>query len=186
METVKFAALVPHRDCRAAVEKYRRTLFAKGFTGAFAFPAVAPLAFLGRPLDPAELKNAALNLRENLGEKKICCSGYSGYSTGNGSSAGLRFFGVTLDMPLLAFPTGAVLRQWENPILAPALVFPEDGPEQLPVTGMPEPEISFRAAALANLAFTWMGNPLGITGSHSFTWDLGPLFWLPRYSGKKP
>ena len=37
-----FVVLVPHRDCLAALEAYRRNLFAFGLNGAFSFPAAAP------------------------------------------------------------------------------------------------------------------------------------------------
>ena len=174
---IRFAILVPHRDCLPALETCRRDLFAAGFNGAFAFPSVAPLAILKRPLDSVELKNAAAGLRKNLGDKKIASVRYSEYSVRPDSSAQICFFGPVLELPLPVFPPDAVLQQWENAILAPAIIEPGNK-AKLPFN-KPPPNLLFRAAALANLAV----QPV-VHCQYSFTWDLGPLYWLPRYIGK--
>jgi len=182
-----FAVLVPHRDCLPALETYRRNLFASGFDGAYSFPAAAPLALLRRPLESGELKSAAAELRKLLGDRKIvsigigqgeCCgAGFSGDSSNE-----LRFFGLRLDVPLPAFPGGAVILRWEKPILAPAVMYGPQGHERRPaIRPLAEANPSgmdslSRAAALANLALTQIPE-----ADYSFTWKMGPLFWLPKH-----
>ena len=188
------AALVPHRDCLPALEACRRVLFAVGVEGAFSFPAAAPLALLNRPLGPSELTSAAAELRELLGGKKIVvggqgiCGGWAGAEV----TGAVRFYGPVLELPSVAFPPDAVVQSWEKPILAPAIL--ASGGSVPPE--MPPPAVSFRAAALANLAMKPVSAGAGAEkpGSkgiscfeerYSFTWTMGPLFWLPRYSRQK-
>jgi hypothetical protein len=45
----------------------------------------------------------------------------------------------------------------------------------------PPPELSFRAAALANMSYLTL--PLG-KGAHSFEWEIGALCWLPKVQKK--
>ena len=189
-----FAVLVPHRDCLPVLEAYRRNLFAAGLDGAFSFPAAAPLALLKRPLNSAELKAAAAELRNHLGDKKIVsaeqneCNGW----TFAESAVMVCFFGAVLDLPLPAFPPDAVLYTWEKPILAPALIASDDSLKPPVAASKADAELSFRAAALANLALQMVPNAEDYTKAHktesfekdfSFTWNLGPLHWLPRYKG---
>jgi len=203
--SLAFLVLVPHRDCLPALEAYRKGLFAAGFDGAYAYPAVAPLALLTRPLAVDELKSAAAEIRRLLGDKAID-SREQGLRDGWGS---LRLFGPMLDLPLPNLPGGAVLQRWERPVLAPAILAPGDDPEPLMKAVMedgPEwhtglrkqsgstwmstvPRIpQFRAAALANLALTPV-TPETTEGfasfeaDYSFSWEQGPLHWLPRNRG---
>ncbi|MCL1814005.1 MAG: hypothetical protein FWG29_10875 [Treponema sp.] len=182
-----FIVLVPHRDCLPALEAYRRDIFAAGFDGAFSFPAAAPLALLKRPLDVMELKVAAAELRKNLGEKKIVSEGQADCNGWENSEPGhtVLFFGLTLDLPLPAFPPDAVLKTWKKPILAPAILIPDDNPELQFIANKTAPDLSFRAAALANLALqpTGSAESCPFERDFSFTWELGPLYWLPRYKG---
>ena len=188
-----FAILVPHRDCLPALDTYRQSLFSAGMDGAFSFPAAAPLALLHRPLSKAELKNAATELRKQLGEKPfvcieqgektVCREKQNNAAEKNGSADTLCFFGPILELPLPRFPDDAVVQHWETPILAPAILAPGDKlPDPLPQAMA----VSFRAAALANLSYTRVlsGKEAGATENfepeYSFSWELGPLQWLPR------
>jgi hypothetical protein len=181
-----FAVLVPHRDCLLPLEDYRRSLFAAGFAGAFAFPAAAPLALLSRPLSKRELKDAALNMRSMLGKQKLqpgppvesLASGGEPRLTGSAGNSGspLHFFGLSLDLPPPSLPEDAVISLWEKPPLAPAVLGPGGMEENLTTKGIMS-QFSFRAAALANLTL-WSaecGEP-----AYSFRWEIGPLFWLPK------
>jgi hypothetical protein len=173
-----FAVLVPHRDCLPVLETYRRSLFAAGLPGAFAFPAAAPLALLSRPLADQELKDAAANMRSMLGKRKLqpdlpvtLAVSPAAESTAPGCS--LRFFGLSLELPPLSLPQDALSAIWRKTLLAPVVL---GGTEEL--TAKAIPKISFRAAALANLTL-WpaeCGEP-----GYSFTWEIGPLFWLPNH-----
>jgi hypothetical protein len=95
--------------------------------------------------------------------------------------AGLSFFGPCLDTPLPAFPESAVLARWEKPVLAPAILG-SGGAERVrgladKLRDTPPPELSFRAAALANLAVYPAGNG---EADYSYAWELGRLYWLPN------
>lgn len=176
-----FAVLVPHRDCFPALEAYRRNLFAASLNGAFSFPVAAPLALLKRPLDSGELKNAAAELRKNLGTNKIFCGGSLVCSTRTvleNPSTEIRFFGPVLELALPVFPPDAVLLTWEKPVLAPAIISSGESVPRLMADLCGQVLIS-RAAAIANLTL----KPLDT--EYSFTWELGYLHWLPRQNRKK-
>ena len=188
----EFVVLVPHQDCLPALDVYRHKLFVAGFLGAYAFPAAAPLALLNRPLSSSELKAASAELRMLLGKKKIVSTGLEESSCWKSVPAcSYGFFGHMLDMPFPALPADAAVYSWKKPILAPALLA---AGEKVPVTisgtdSIIIPDISFRAAALANLTLmpvlsSAVGNDTvsfsDFDGNYSFTWELGPLHWLPR------
>ncbi|MDR2182157.1 MAG: hypothetical protein LBN92_05695, partial [Treponema sp.] len=65
METL--LALIPHRDVLPALNAWRSTLFAAGFSGARSLPVFCPLAVLRRPLAREELRDAAASLRALAG-----------------------------------------------------------------------------------------------------------------------
>ncbi|MDR2143814.1 MAG: hypothetical protein LBP29_05545 [Treponema sp.] len=203
-----FAVLVPHRNAVFVIEKFRQQIFAAGLDGAFSFPAAAPLALLSRPLSGGELKTAAVELRKLLGGGKFVLSALPENSLPKKSPLGesppelpaalrctgsperLSFFGPCLDMPFPPLPESAVLTRWEKPFLAPA-VLGRGGAEcvRVPADKLPSPpELSFRAAALANLAIRPAGNG---EAEYSYAWEMGRLYWLPnpsvwaKTSGKK-
>ncbi|MDR0387296.1 MAG: hypothetical protein LBH57_04595, partial [Treponema sp.] len=103
---LRLAVLVPHRDSRRLAEACRPSLFAAGLTGAWSFPAVAPLARLSRPLTAAELKTLALSLRDATlaggrdgrivtgAPAAVHCPGAN-----NGPEGALRFWGPALNLP---------------------------------------------------------------------------------------
>ncbi|MDR2552038.1 MAG: hypothetical protein LBD31_02580 [Treponema sp.] len=178
-----FAVLVPHRDCLPALRAYRRSLFTAGLAGAHSFPLVSPLALVERPLGPVELKPAAAELRAAMEDKKFC-AGESLENMAEEAAAfpgGLfRFFGLRLELPFLPFP--ALLKNWEKPFLAPAILAPEEK-AAAEAAGISPPALSFRAAALANLCLESAGG--GFDPAYSFTWNRGPLFWLPNPRKKR-
>jgi hypothetical protein len=193
METVKdqdslcFAVLVPHRDCLPPLDQYRRSLFAAGLAGAFSFPAAAPMALLREPLPDRTLKAWAAELRRLLGNRKIvsgpaaeCAVGPEKAGTG---LKGFRLFGPGLDLPPIE-GAEAVFFRWEKPVLVSAILGPgdEEALAALNQTGPLPPALSFRAAALANLVLR--PAPCGET-AYSFTWETGPLFWLPKTGGSR-
>jgi hypothetical protein len=149
------------------------------------------------------LKDAAANMRSVLGKRKLqpslpitlAGSPVAESSVPGCSGCSLRFFGPSLELPPLSLPPEAVIAIWEKPLLAPAVLGPDGMEKILTATSLAErrvlttakneggaipdvPEISFRAAALANLTITPLetGEP-----GYSFTWEIGPLFWLPKH-----
>jgi hypothetical protein len=188
-----FAVLVPHRDFLPLLDAYRRSLFAAGLPGAFAFPAAAPLALLSRPLADQEVKDAVANMRSMLGKRKLqpglpvtLAGSPAAESSAPGcSGCRLQFFGPSLELPPPSLPPDAVISIWEKPALAPVVLGPGDTEELTAKAqelafrrGRAIPEISFRAAALANLTL-WSAE-CGEPG-FSFQWEIGPLFWLPNH-----
>ena len=178
-----FLTLVPHRDVRLLLRTWSASLFAAGLPGAWSFPWVAPLAALSRPLHGEELKRLAHNLREcaNLhgGPFKAGPPDIAAFSIG-ASNVTTDVFGPALGIELsddFFEPCGdAVLCRLLPPVIGTALLqTAAKNNGSLPASASSPPEISFRAAALANMHF----RPLSPDG-YSFEWKIGALHWLPK------
>jgi hypothetical protein len=193
-QTLKLLVLVPHRDAILSPRAWSAALFAAGFDGAWSFPRAAPLAILSRFLSAGELKRSAWALREQTlaGERE------GKIKTGPASRAffpdsptdnGVRnaaVFGPILDLeiPDSFFEIGGkVLYRFSPLVLGAALTRGTAPPPEAPPQAMPR--ISFRAAALANMAYRplFAGNGVPaegvITSAYSFEWKIGRLYWLP-------
>jgi len=176
----RFIILIIGMDTEKLLNEYRAALFAEGFYGAYSFPPAAPLAELSRSFNRDELKELAGNIR-NLTmphDGKIS-------SAENASNAGFgeySFFGPRLNLVAAEdlFPKTArdkIALSLFPPVLCAALVHSGENP--LPKEG---PALSFRAAALANLAIHPL--PTGADGeapAFSFEWKIGDPIWLPAY-----
>jgi hypothetical protein len=180
----RFVILIPNRDTEKLLDEYRTALFAKGFYGAYSFPPAAPLAELSRSFNRDELKELAGNIRKLTLAHNGKISG--GETAANAGFGGLSFFGLHLDLPAAGelFPEtakGKIIpsvpgRSFFPPVLCAALVHP--GENQLPKEG---PALSFRAAALANLAIRSLSGKTGDALPYSFEWEIGEPIWLPAY-----
>jgi hypothetical protein len=176
---LRFAALLPHRDCGRLVSAYNRALFVRGFPGAYAFPAAAPLALCSRPLSPEELKALAAALREAAreGGGRILSRGLL-----RGDCPGFSFLGLELSLrlpPGFPWPEAAVY-PFPVPALCAAVLKPgEPAGESAGAAAFTGglPPLSFRAAAVANLVLRPL--PSGEPG-YSFAWETGRLRWLPK------
>ena len=191
--------LVPHRDVRLPLRAWSASLFAAGFPGARSFPHVAPLAELSRRLSGAELKCLARSLRDFSG---VCGDKFFfGPPAGAalpGSNEGYHTAGpaLRLELPVNFFEIcgDAVIRPFSPVILGSALVRSAGGgdtatgengnrlPEKMPLP----PEVSFRAAALANMDFRPFPHEAGLNpdsglDGYSFEWKIGGLHWLPKH-----
>ncbi|MCL1992616.1 MAG: hypothetical protein FWG66_06695 [Spirochaetes bacterium] len=176
-----FLVLVPHRDSRLLLRKYARALFKAGLCGAGLFPSVAPLAVLKRPLKEAELKACARLLRESLlpAGGKISFSKPQpplrfGFRFALAGRPGLAIFGLGLEVAAGGgfLPPSSVAERLP-PLLALGLAPPGEsllGSASLP----PAPEISFGAAALANMSFSLAAPPVFCR------WKIGRECWLPK------
>ena len=185
-KTKRFIILIPHRDALKSLDDYRTRLFAGGFPGAYSFPAAAPLALVSSPLNREELGELARNIRRpgNGTDGKIHCSG----TTLIGFPGKFSFLGLCLDLLLneSLFPQTAkdkILHIPLSPVLCAAIVnsgflsAETNCPGENPIL-KEAPELSFRAASLANLAI----RPLaGGEADYSFEWKIGPPVWLPKY-----
>jgi hypothetical protein len=169
--------LIPHRDGAGRLEEYRHSLFASGLAGAFSFPAAAPLALVSRPFRGEELKALAGELRALTRQEG---GGGKFRSAGTLSAAcplgGFNFFGLSLepwgDLPSLGGEK--VVYRFPALCLCAALLVPGESPGSLPAP----PELSFRAAMIANLAICPLSQ--GEAG-YSFAWKTGRPVWLPAY-----
>lgn len=180
--TIRFAVLVPHRDCRRLLRFWSAELFSCGLLGAWSFPHAAPLALLSAPLQDAELRELARNLRRRSQDK--------GGMPRPGPATILRLappqvpfklciYGPALELPLKAgdFGSGAgKIRTLLPPLLGCAVLGDSE-------TAAPEgPEnLTFRAAAVANMAYRPM---LSGDRGYSFSWKIGELRWLPSRRGQ--
>ena len=175
-----FIILIPGSDTGKILDEYRAVLFARGFYGAYSFPPAAPLAELSQPFNRNELKELAINIRKltMAHDGKI-------YGTETGASTGfgeLSFFGLQLDIPTAEkiYPEtakGKIVRSLFPPVLCAAIV--PSGENPMPKEG---PSLSFRAAALANLAiYPLPGGGKGEAPAYSFEWKTGEPVWLPAH-----
>ena len=186
-KTMQFLALVPHRDTRLQLRAWSASLFGAGLDGAWSFPHVAPLAVLNRPLLRDELKSLARALREYInntalngeisGGKFIARPPAAIVSAGD-SSIKISIFGTVLQ-PYICNDffepvAGAVLNLFSPPVIGSALVQADSDITALPAP----PEISFRAAALANMSFCPI--PAERRSPYSFEWKIDALHWLPK------
>ena len=170
-----FVILIPHRDAETPFNEYRQKLFSIGAFGAYSFPAAAPLAAVSSPFSRDELKELAGTLRRLSAKTdgKILCQ----RTNVTVNFEHLSFFGPPVDLPLDkgCFPETARnkgLFVLCSPPLCAALLSPEE-----PQPHEPPPALSFRAAALANLAIWPLAD--GEKG-YSYEWETGPLVWLPK------
>jgi hypothetical protein len=192
---LRFLILIPHRDCNKALRAYRRSLFASGLSGAWSFPIAVPLAQISNPFTIEELKEAAHKLRElsvhGGRDGKFHSAGT--VITQSPEIEGFSFFGTKLDFskPLeegenIPINNKKVIYNFNTLCLCTALISSEGEMPPSPIeTGKapPLPQISFRAASIANLAM----RPLS-TGEapYSREWSISAPVWLPAYKpGKK-
>ncbi|MDR2184060.1 MAG: hypothetical protein LBO80_00105 [Treponema sp.] len=189
---LRFAVLIPHRDCLKPLRTLSRRLFAAGFSGAFSFPQTAPLALLSRPLSRGELGDLAAALRENSAERGgIITAGSAAPVSlpfrGEGQDPwDFTLWGPRLDLAVPAVIPGAVYR-FPFPVLCAALIrsgAEDGGTDTAGIEAATEGLLPFyfRAAAAANMSLTALesGEP-----GYSFAWKLGEPRWLPR-PGKRP
>jgi hypothetical protein len=189
MKTCNFRllVLVPHRDARLPLRAWSASLFATGYPGAWSFPWLAPLTLLKRPLSAEELKRLAHALRWQLnseGGKFIAkppsmCALPAEFPEGRAAFV----YGPTLDTVLgddFFEPVADAVSSRISPlILGTALIQEaEKGPVPINPASSP-PQISFRAAALANMSYVPLKSG-GVQSGYSFEWKLGPLHWLPK------
>jgi len=166
-----YLVLVPHRDVHLVLRNYSASLFKAGFCGAFCFPWTAPLAALSRALDDAELKNCARVLREALGSK------ISADKAAVCAFEGEVLFGPRIEIDnlpdVLKNMAGKVIGVFPQPVIGACLLSASEAENSaLP----PPPELSFRAAAVANMY--WQSTDEG--GALSVKWKIGKLCWLPK------
>jgi hypothetical protein len=183
METEKkrhiFLVLVPHRDTRLILRKYSEGLFKAGFPGAFHFPWVSPLAAITNPLKREELKIFAHNIRKACRKEKFRAEGICGLAfpdtADNTVLSGARLDINLSDLKISSdFLIEKKIKSFYSPSVLGACLLSSGSEEPLPCP----PEISFRAAAVANMFWQPAKQPDGAQG---FKWKIGALSWLPSH-----
>ena len=175
----RFIVLIPHRDAGNNLDDYRKKLFSAGYSGAYSFPAAAPLAKVSGHFTREELKELALNIRKLTDSRdgKIRSSG-AGFVR---DLDNFPFLGIFLDFSLneshFSHKTqGKIIKIVSSPALCAAIT----GSDIIP-DGIEIPVLSFRAASLANLAIKPLQS--GEKG-YSFEWKTNTQVWLPKYHRK--
>jgi hypothetical protein len=190
---VRFAVLVPHRDYRRLLRFRSAELFGAGYWGAWSFPHVAPLARLSAPLTGTELKNLARRLRELSlagGRDGMLRPGLEAALPLAGLPAGTALYGPLLDINLDPGDLGAgekLAELFSRPLVGCAILGPDDLQKEPPTPDRRPPAIlpmaGFRAAAVANLLYSPIGEPAagepGGVREYSYSWRIGKLHWLP-------
>jgi hypothetical protein len=189
METQKqrtqiFLVLVPHRDVRLVLRNYSADLFKAGIAGAYHFPWAAPLAVLSHPFNADELKHCARCIREAAGGDKIgTVEAATAFPALGQTVEGCALFGPRLDLAITpnAFGSGAskVTGLFSPPVIGTCLM-PETS------TLPPPPQLSFRAAAVANMFWRPLRASAGVRsdGVIGYKWKIGKLYWLPSVKKK--
>ena len=179
-----FLVLVPHRDERLKLKEYSETLLKEGFTGVYNFPWVAPLAELSQPLKIDELKNFSRFLRETV-KGKMYASGISHAQFSIDDN--MTLLGSSLDLSVSADTFGSAGSKIKSIILPTVIgsfLLPTDSDKerkQLHYSLPPCKELSFRAAAVANMYW----RPFQSGGKTGYKWRIGRLCWLPRCTKSK-
>ena len=159
----RFLVLVPHFDARTELRKYSENLHKIVPAGTYTFPWVVPLMVLSKPLSADELKETAKLIKKTV----IQAGGKNGKFISN--EAGIMPFPVgTGTMMLFGSKLNFKSEAVSSVIAGSFLLRSEIAAKNLPLP----PEISFRAAALANM--DWQP----VDGAFEYT--IGPLTWLPK------
>jgi hypothetical protein len=136
-----------------------------------------PIAALNRPLSGVELKSRALMLRRTIDLSGGKCT--TGPSTIAALSANVSVFGPTVNIGLSDsfFDTddNAVISRFSPLVIGCALCQSDAKPD------VNCHDLSFRAAALANMCFRPLSSHNGAYNDFSFKWEIGKLHWLPKW-----
>jgi hypothetical protein len=184
-ETKIFLVLVPHRDVRLVLRNHSAALFKAGFDGAFHFPWVAPLFALSRPFNEGELKHAARVLRDIAGKGKISAAQAAAADFPINEN-GAVIFGPSLNLTIDSETLGAskkIKSVFSPPVTGSLLCDTGFDYSAIPAP----PQLSFRAAAVANMYWRPLRNhageqPGGIIG---YKWKIGKLCWLAAVKNKE-
>ncbi|MDR1838123.1 MAG: hypothetical protein LBQ93_00855 [Treponema sp.] len=181
-----FLVLVPHRDVRLVLRNYSAALFKAGFDGAFHFPWVAPLFALSRPFNEDELKHAARVLKDIAGEGKIPVSQAVAVVDFPKKGNSTVIFGPSLNLAIHSETLGASkkIKSVFSPPVTGALIC-DTGFDYSAIPA--PPQLSFRAAAIANMYWRPLRNYAGeqsdtVTG---YKWKIGKLCWLAAVKNKE-
>lgn len=183
--------MVPHTDTRVVLRKYCDELTGSGLKGVYNFPLASPIAEISRELNAVELKSIAQKLRGLLNGGKFCANEIAFTEFPEGGS----LFGHRLDLEIPAKVFSGVentIKTYFSPLIIGEFLLrrlssdTENNKNHFDhfmeefLKKIPAPQITFRAAAAANMRWKpFRANPAA-NGEISFKWEIGKLSWLPR------
>jgi len=177
-----FLVLVPHQDARAELQKYSDSMIKNGLSGVYSFPHAAPLASLLKPLNVNELKQTARSLRDYAGKEKFLAAETSVCEFNTGGEK-MNLFGPRLNLknPLNVYNNGHKkidkFDSFFSEVIIGSFLLPKTSEQSRILLQLQiNKEISFRAAAIANMAIC----PVTINDESGYKWKIGKLCWLPR------
>jgi len=171
-----FLVLVPHRDTRLILRNYSSSLFKAGAAGAYHFPWAAPLAALSQPLSAEELKICARFLRKAATEGKINATDAAAttFSGAEGTALLGPRINIGVSSDLFGEDGAQKITSFFSPLVIGAcLLSAGEDTTTLP----PPPQLSFRAAAVANMYWRTVRTDSAVIG---YKWKIGKLCWLPK------
>jgi len=181
---IQLLVLVPHRDTRLLLKNYSKTLLQAGFTGAYCFPWVTPLALLSSPLNPQELKNIAHVIRKSAIAGKFNTEGEKTIPFPYEEKDGF-LYGPRLDLSLPPdFSINEISHFYTTTVIGACLLQDGKNTDALPCP----PKLTFSAAAVANMVW----QPVNLSAENTqqtafgYKWKIGKLFWLPNQKRTKP
>jgi hypothetical protein len=185
----KFLVLVPHRDIRVELQKYRDLTLKASLTNVYNFPLVTPLISLSRSLNNGELKQIAHSLREAAGKNKM--SAEEGAVTAFPCyKKKLSLIGPRLNIVIPQNIFDSVSKKINalfSPLVIGCFLIPEinldpneDKKRLNALFEIQHEKLKFRAAAVANMYW----RSLQVNSEIYYKWKIGKLCWLPRHRRK--
>jgi len=174
----KFLVLVPHRDIRIELQKYRDLALKAGLADVYNFPLAVPLASLSLALNDDELKQTARSMREIIGKNKIFTEENIALSFPCGEKE-LFLYGPRLNivMPQDSHKNTSKKINYIFPSFVMGCLLKNENNTKFDILHeSPQTKLGFRAAAVANMYW----KPLQTDGEIYFKWKIGKLFWLPH------
>ena len=172
-----FLVLVPHRDVRQELRKFRPDALPEA--GVYSFPYAAPLAALSCPLNQAELKNCARLIKETIlgaddGKFKITETSSVLFPACKDHPAlfGTRLY-PDIAKNIAGYVNDKLIDVFSHSVIG-CFLLPKDINGQTDFFKIPPASaLSFRAAAVANMFFSPYKQ-------NSYKWKIGQLCWLPK------
>ncbi|MCL2185758.1 MAG: hypothetical protein FWB86_07910 [Treponema sp.] len=181
-----FLVLVPHTDIRVKLRKYTDDLIKNELTDVYDFPLAVPIAALSNNLTADELKQTAQSLRQaasvlESGRINITEAANIRFPVNN-NETGISLYGYRIDLNLKAenfiHCSGKITSLFSPLVIGAFLKHEKNSSLQDKLSNIihMEPQLFFRAAAIANMYW----KPFYLNEEICYKWKIGKLSWLPR------
>ena len=180
----RFIILIPHKDALIPFNSFRQSLFSHGFSGAFSFPACAPLAEVKKSFRREELRILGKQIRELSWEND---GKFRSLTMKKMSGTRFALIGLELNLKTNEVNFGERTKEKIISVMEPVLCAAIVKQDEIMHETLQPPEISFRSASLANLIIRPITKSCSSkkTSSYSYEWKISSSVWLPawrRYS----